>query len=99
MQIFIQPQILTFKKFVACSLQKSQGLQAIYFEFQAHGIDIMEWAKALKSFMGYWRHKLILSLKCDENFANVVKLEFVDMILRCEWMNEPSFIIAWWRDG
>lgn len=33
--------------------QRSQGLQAIYFEFHAHGIDIMEWAKALKSFLGY----------------------------------------------
>jgi Insect allergen related repeat, nitrile-specifier detoxification len=34
-------------------LQKSQGLQAIYFEFHAHGIDIMEWAKALRSYLGY----------------------------------------------
>ncbi|CRL00145.1 CLUMA_CG013421, isoform A [Clunio marinus] len=35
------------------NLKKSQGIQEIYFAFHAHGIDIMEWAKSLRSFFGY----------------------------------------------
>lgn len=37
--------------------QRSQGLQAIYFDFHAHGVDIMEWAKSLRGFFGYWAEK------------------------------------------
>lgn len=36
------------------SLQKSQGIQSIYFEFLSYDIDIMEMAKVMRKFVGYW---------------------------------------------